>query len=326
MPDAPLPWLRIDTIVVMGLLLAAGLARFWMLNRPPEIVFDEVHFVAQARHYLRAEPFLDPHPPLAKLVIAFGIWLFGDHPWSWRIGNAAIGTALAGVTYLLGRRMFRSRLAAALAAMCIAGDGVFLVDSRIAVIDIVYITMAAVAYLFFFRFLDLRSDPRRSRITLLWLGVALGLCLGAKLYIPAAIWLVVMGFLIYALIAYRPPGADWSDPAVLARATGGIILVSAASAIVYLAIFMPHYLLGWWGGIDILFHYYKDVIWYENSVESATHPYASPWWSWPLMLRPVAFWQAFPEQGPVATVWGGGNPVLWWGALTAMAVHAPRAI
>jgi len=44
------------------------------------------------------------------------------------------------------------------------------------------------------------------------------------------------------------------------------------------------------------------VMWYEKSVSTATHPYASPWWSWPLMLRPVAYWQNFPDKGDVATM------------------------
>jgi len=40
------------------------------------------------------------------------------------------------------------------------------------------------------------------------------------------------------------------------------------------------------------------------------------------MLRPVAYWQHFPKEGKVATVWGGGNPLLWWGALTGMTFNA----
>ncbi len=67
-------------------------------------------------------------------------------------------------------------------------------------------------------------------------------------------------------------------------------------------------------------------MWYERSVEAATHPYSSPWWSWPLMLRPIAYWQNFPPQGKVATIWGGGNPLLWWGALTAITITAVRAL
>ena len=42
----------------------------------------------------------------------------------------------------------------------------------------------------------------------------------------------------------------------------------------------------------------------------------------PLMLRPIAYWQNFPPQGKVATIWGGGNPLLWWSALTAITITA----
>jgi dolichyl-phosphate-mannose--protein O-mannosyl transferase len=110
------------------------------------------------------------------------------------------------------------------------------------------------------------------------------------------------------------------------RAAGALLMVGSLSALVYVAVFAPHFLLGWWAGIADLFHYYGRVIWYEGSVAAATHPYASPWWSWPLMLRPIAYWQNFPPQGKVATIWGGGNPLLWWGALTAITITAVRAL
>ena len=57
---------------------------------------------------------------------------------------------------------------------------------------------------------------------------------------------------------------------------GAIVLVGAVASITYLAVFIPHYYLGWWGGISDLFQYYSDVVWYEKSVSTATHPYSSP--------------------------------------------------
>ncbi len=322
---ARFPWLPIDTITIFLLIAVAGALRFWNLNHPAELVFDEVHFVGQARHYLHGEAFLDPHPPLAKLLIVLGIKLFGDVPWAWRLGVATIGTILCGVTYLLGRRMFHSRLAAGLAASFILSDGFFLVDSRIAVIDIVYLTFAAISYLLMFRIVQ-TLDWRDRRRTLIFLGISLGLCLGSKLYVPAVTFLLVTGFVAFAMA--RPELA--SEPAITAgertrRVTGGVLMLGGTAAFFYVACFLPHYYLGWWGGISDLFHYYKDVMWYEKSVSTATHPYASPWWSWPLMLRPVAYWQDFKEQGPVATIWGAGNPILWWGVIPAITITAVRA-
>jgi len=410
-------WVATDTIIISALLILAAITRFWHLGHPNEIVFDEVHFVAQGRHYLHGESFLDPHPPLAKLIIAAGIFIFGDHPWSWRVGNATLGTAIVGITYLLGRRMSGSRLVGAIAGAIILCDGMYLVDSHYAVIDIVYLTCAAVAYLLFFRFAQTHDAPARRRI-LPWIGLVLGLCLASKFYIPAITFLMVMGFILYVLAKDRPKAAPAAPPVVEPKApidskpkkikvpapvpvridpfdlpgiaftalicivlglvlllfgetfahillivlvvlairfaeifwrsrsssaatawrmpslaillepmsVGAVALVGSVAAIVYLAVFLPHYWFGWWGGISDLFFYYKDIVWYEKSVASASHPYASPWWSWPLMLRPIAYWQNFPKTGDVQTVWGGGNPLLWWGALTAITITAVNAL
>jgi dolichyl-phosphate-mannose-protein mannosyltransferase len=320
----PIPWLRMDTLIVVALVAIAAALRFWHIGHPPEIVFDEVHFVGQARHYIHREVFLDPHPPLAKLLIALGILLFGDHSWSWRLGNATLGTIMVGVTYLLGRRMFRSRMAAILAAAFVLSDGFFIVDSRIGCIDIVYLTFAAIAYWLLFRFMQ-TADATERRRTLIYAGVALGLCLGSKLYVPAITFILVIGFVAYTLA--RPAAGEAHIYDASLRVEGAVLMVGGISALFYLATFLPHYFLGWWGGIADLLHYYKDVMWYENSVSTATHPYASPWWSWPLMLRPVAYWQNFPEHGEVvATIWGAGNPLLWWAVIPAITITAVRAL
>jgi len=323
---AALTWERIDTIMIVVLTVAAAALRFWHLNHPPEIVFDEVHFVGQARHYLHGENFLDPHPPLAKLLIALGIMLFGDHPWAWRMGVATVGTLLVPVTYMLGRRMFRMRMAAGLAAIFLMTDGFFLVDSRIAVIDIIYLTLAAISYLLMFRVIQL-PDRAARRTTLIFLGITLGLCLGSKLYVPAETFLLVLGFLTYGLARAQDLGFAPIRIVTNPQIAGAALMTGAIAAIFYLVCFIPHYALGWWGGIADLFHYYGDVMWYEKSVSTATHPYASPWWTWPLMLRPVAYWQDFPPTGNVvSTIWGAGNPILWWGVIPAVAITAVRAL
>jgi len=318
-----LPWMTADTIALVPLTVAAAALRFWHLGHPPEIVFDEVHFVGQARHYLHSEPFLDPHPPIAKVLIALGIMLFGDTSSSWRLGNATLGTILVAVTYLLGRRMFRSRLAGALAAGLVACDGFFIVDSRIGCIDIVYLTFAAIAYLFLFRFIQTPDGAQRRR-TLIYMGIALGLCLGSKLYVPAVTFLLVAGFVAFTLLRPSSETAASSDSLAIRRAFGGLLVIGSISTIFYILSFLPHFYLGWWRGIEDLFQYYKGIVWYENSVSTATHPYQSPWWSWPMMLRPVAYWQNFPLHGDVSTIWGAGNPLTWWAVIPAMTIMAVR--
>src|SRR5207244_2265480 len=51
----------------------------------------------------------------------------------------------------------------------------------------------------------------------------------------------------------------------------------------------------------------------------AGHPAASPWWSWPLDLKPVWFYGSPGWDGNlVAAIYNGGNPVLFWAGVPAI--------
>ena len=51
----------------------------------------------------------------------------------------------------------------------------------------------------------------------------------------------------------------------------------------------------------------------------AGHPAASPWWSWPLDLKPVWFYGSSAWDGNlVAAIYNGGNPVLFWAGVPAI--------
>jgi dolichyl-phosphate-mannose--protein O-mannosyl transferase len=57
----------------------------------------------------------------------------------------------------------------------------------------------------------------------------------------------------------------------------------------------------------------------EASLKTATHPYGSPWYSWPLLKRPIYYWAgeagAHGQQGNIYLL---GNPFVWWGVLVAI--------
>jgi len=48
------------------------------------------------------------------------------------------------------------------------------------------------------------------------------------------------------------------------------------------------------------------------------HPYCSPWWSWVLLIRPVAYFYKNRPNGTVEFVHAMGNPFLYW--LSAIAL------
>ncbi len=67
----------------------------------------------------------------------------------------------------------------------------------------------------------------------------------------------------------------------------------------------------------------------------AGHAAASPWWSWPLDLKPVWFYGHDFDGRTVGVIYNGGNPILFWAGVPAIAVlrgpglapplHGPRA-
>jgi dolichyl-phosphate-mannose--protein O-mannosyl transferase len=51
----------------------------------------------------------------------------------------------------------------------------------------------------------------------------------------------------------------------------------------------------------------------------ATHGYSSPWWQWPLLIRPIWMYQGqgLPE-GKIASISSMGNPAIWWPGTLAL--------
>ncbi len=58
----------------------------------------------------------------------------------------------------------------------------------------------------------------------------------------------------------------------------------------------------------------------------ATHPYESRAWTWPLVMRPVAYYYTGPPSTPsIHHIVAMGNPIVWWAALLALIWLAIRS-
>ena len=318
-PAQRLPWTLAEGSGLIILIVLGAILRFWNLGHPSEIVFDETYFVTQANQYLTGVDFMDPHPPFAKWMIASGIALFGDTPFGWRFMNAVTGTVLIGLMYLLGRELFRQRFAAFTAAICVAFDGLLLVDSRIAVIDIHYITWGVAAYILTLRLTADRAFQSLPR--LLGIGLVLGISVGSKLYIPFFSFLLVLG-----TIAWQ----GWSEAKKLQRPPLRFLLkpinVIGWSAFgAYALTYAGDYYWGWWHSpLDLVRYIFIDIPDYQAAVAEATHPYSSKWYTWPLQLKPIwYFWRdAQQDSDMVIGIWGLGNPLLWWASVPALCLAA----
>src|SRR5579872_3213893 len=98
---------------------------------------------------------------------------------------------------------------------------------------------------------------------------------------------------------------------------GATVLVGL---VVYLLTYIPFYGMGdsdaiVGGGLTGLIDLQKAMYHYHHDLK-ATHPYSSPWWSWPFELRPVSYYyHVFSgTQAPnqvVAEVIALPNPIMW---------------
>jgi 4-amino-4-deoxy-L-arabinose transferase-like glycosyltransferase len=69
-----------------------------------------------------------------------------------------------------------------------------------------------------------------------------------------------------------------------------------------------------------LVQYQKDMYDYHSKLV-ATHPFSSPWWEWPLMMRPIWYYNGQEvSPGNVSSIASFGNPAIWWLGLLAVII------
>lgn len=296
-------WTRLDWWILGGLFLVGLAIRLWRLGEPNEIVFDETYYAKWGQDYLEGEAFFDVHPPLGKLLIAVGIAVFGFDSFGWRSLTALFGALIGPLTYLIGRQIFASRLAAGLAGLFTLLDGLLLVQTRTALLDsfLIVFNLGAIASFFGFS----KSTTRKKQL-FLWLltGIFIGLAAATK-WTAAAVWLLLVVW--YA--AHRPslPKLKW----------GWVLLAFLVlPAGIYSTSFVfNHYDNGFW---TYLWDWHKQT-WNFHHTLTADHPYASRWWSWLYLARPVWFYFK-NDDGLIRGILALGNPILWWGGSVALLV------
>ena len=285
------------------------------------------------------------HPPLGKWLIALGIAAFGPgSSFGWRISTAVIGTLTVLVVYLLAKALTRSVTVASIAGLLMAVDGLGIVLSRIGLLDgiLTFFIMLGILFLVYDRRqtmprLEDRASHERGDDPTLWgrvfwrrpwvlaAGVALGAATSVKWsggYVLAAagIYLVVTD----ALARRRAGVALWPTDAVIRQGLASFVLLVPVAAAVYVASWSGWFLTA--GGYDrqitdnVLtswFKYHSDILAFHVGLTSS-HPYASPAWQWPLLIRPTAFWvggqdaPCFGTDHCIGTITSIPNPLIWY--------------
>ena len=296
--------------VIGAIALASFILRIFHLETPRGLIFDEVYYVDGARDLLRYgvevtgdQPEFIVHPPIGKWLIALGIKLFGDNEFGWRIIGAILGTAMIVLIALIAQKLFRSPVITIAASSLMAIDGLALVHSRTALLDI-YLAFFILAATYFFVVKNYWAA-----------GIFLGLALATK-------WSGLYFLLAFGCVAlYRAfthnTGRDLIKPTIKAFLQFGLIPIA-----IYFASW-----IGWFRSsrgwdrnystniLESFLHYHSQMLGFHTGLIEK-HPYQANPWSWLVMGRPTSFFYETPKgcgaDNCSQEVLALGTPLLWW--------------
>jgi dolichyl-phosphate-mannose--protein O-mannosyl transferase len=369
--DQRIPWFWIG---MLGIFLVSLALRFWGLGRFNALVFDEVYYAKFGNNYLTHTKFFDGHPPLSKYLIAISMWIgdrlpFGQDTvnsltgsphstWSYRWLNALTGSFVPWVIAAIAYQLSYRRSYALIAGIFAAADGMFLVESRYALNNVFLVILGLLGQLFLLLALGARSSRRWSFLAIA--GVFFGCAASIKWN---GLWFLLGAYFIWiaawVLQRIRNDVVDESKVSELALPQERLLPLQKLTqlnlltfltnffiipVIAYSLIWIPHIQQNpEYGLVEVQ----KQILSYHQRVGgNDVHPYCSPWWSWLLMLRPIAYYYKtasntaapipeLPPLPPGATgqliydVHSIGNPILWWlstGAILFLLFHVAKSV
>ncbi|UJF34508.1 glycosyltransferase family 39 protein [Paenibacillus hexagrammi] len=355
--------------------------------------FDEIYHARTAYEHLhKIEPYESTHPPLGKILISIGIWLFGLNPFGWRIIGTLFGVGMIPIMYVFAKRMFGKSEYAFIAAFLLTFDFMHFAQTRIATIDVYGVFFIMLMFYFMYRYTT-RSFYRDGLWkTLIPLGLS-GLFFGIG---AASKWIVIYGGAGLALLlfltlleryreyrlakrvlneAYEPDTSLHEHTASLDHGSGGeeadqaltnarqpetaltdntippreflteeqrrrlqnvirqfprytistllycLLTFVLIPVVIYTLSYIPFMMVPGPG------HGLKDVVTYQVHMYKyhkdlvATHPFSSPWWEWPMMIRPIWYYQGkLMPPGMLSSIVSFGNPLIWWPGFIAVIV------
>lgn len=305
-----------NNLTIILITIAALVNRIWNLSQPKGYIFDEVYYVKNANSLIRygvelsGQPLSGEfivHPPLGKWLIGVGIQIFGNNEFGWRISAAVFGTALIPLIYLIALRLFKSSFIANICALLLAVDGLALVMSRTALLDIFLTFFLVLAVLFWLQ--------QKHALA----GISIGLA-GSVKWNGAFIFTAIFIFALYKIYVMMK----------LKEFDFVYLLVQFRN---YFLIPLITYVLSWSGWFFTstgwkrnnstnpllsLWNYHLEILSFHRNLTQA-HPYSANPFGWLWLRRPTSFYFESETLGKscgankcAQEILALGTPVLWW--------------
>jgi dolichyl-phosphate-mannose-protein mannosyltransferase len=275
-----------------------------------ETYFDEIYYVRTAETYLNLQsPYSWSHPPLGKLILTSGIAIFGYNPFGWRIMGVVFATLMISLIYVLGKELFGTWIGAFASAFLLTFDFMNFTMGRMATVDVYVAFFSLASQLFFLIYIrNVLKNGWKTPILPLFLAV-LFFALGFS-----AKWITLFGFLgqLAILLVLRlrevinlKDGLSAKINLFFARPFFMLLCFLVLAVCVYFLTYIPSMLAG--RSLTDVFNLQWSMFYYHSTLIS-THPFASKWWTWPFILRPLWLFLSHLPSNIVSTIVAMGNP------------------
>ncbi len=304
--------------------------------------FDEIyHGRTGYEHANSLHTYETTHPPLGKVFMSWCIDLLGMTPFAWRLAGTLAGVLMIPAIYLLAMQLMHSTGWAALCALLLASDCMHFTQTRIATIDSFPVLFMMLMFLFMARYMQMSFYRQRLRETFVPLalsGLFMGLAIASK-------WIGCYGAVGLAALFFARFFALWrqsvyakahqgEDPAFVRAANtfakNGAKTIAACFVffvfvplVIYCLSYIPYLSaygeVKWnlrtferiWDAQVLMFDYHANLV--------AEHYFASPWYEWPLIIKPMWFYNAdYAGAGMASSILTFGNPAVWWTGLAGI--------
>ncbi len=323
---------KFSILFIILLTVFTFLLRFYRIDEPKHYYFDEVYHAVTAKAYADNNPApYDPfspspkegtaydwlHPPLAKLIQAGSIKIFGDVPIGWRAPSLIFGTAIIPATYILAFILF-GPTAAVFASLTIAFENLNFVMSRITMNDVFLTFFVIVAFIF----AALYTKIYKFKYLLLS-SIFLGLAVASKwpgLYAIGAIF----AYIIFLQLKNK-------------KLHFNIIILAIVPILFYLGSYGQYWIQG--HSISQFVDLHKQIWWYQNR-HDLEHSYGTTplfcvpqglngprtWCPWIFDVRGVYF--SYEQYGAsnAGYIYALGNPLVFWIGLVGISYLIGKAI
>ncbi len=301
--------------------------------------FDEIYYTRTIHEFREGLPsYENTHPPLGKIIIMLGTYLFGMNPFGFRFMGTLFGVLMLPFLYLLARNLLGNRIVSAMVTLCFAFDFMHFTQTRITTIDVFIVFFIILMYFFmekYLRFSFYDSSLKKTFLPLGACGIAFGLGIACKwtgFYAGAGLAVLFFASLYKRFQEYRyacmHPNGDSNGishghirtsflPNTLKTVAFCVLFFVCIPAVIYILSYIPfrsyregNLLQRMWENQLTMYHYHSTL--------TATHPYASPWYQWPAMVRPVFYYAKQLGNDMYQGISALGNPLVWFAAIPAV--------